>query len=57
MGLHHNNIRSSWYQIDGKYTCTTSSNHDHIVAMIQNDIKALRDSNTQFYNRGFYKMK
>ena len=46
---------------DGKYTYpialgTKSSNHDHILAMIQNEIKALRDSNTQFYHRGLKKM-
>ena len=42
---------------DGKYTYpialgTKSSNHDHILAMIQNEIKELRESNTQFYHRG-----
>ena len=46
---------------DGKYTYpialgTKSSNHDHILAMIQNEIKELRESNTQFYHRGLKKM-
>ena len=45
----------------GRYTYpvaigTKSSNHDHIFAKVQNEIKSLQDGHTYFYHRGIKEM-